>query len=547
MVKKTSQLWGKLDAISRWTSPIRVFFYRWLVLPLGRIFVKAGLRRTLVEALTFYTFSLALFNLLDQLDPYIFTNVMLFPIVGGTTLWVCLRLHLTLDDWKKSLQTDTTCMLLLVPAISGILLLFRTLGNENSVIHYLTSFALIGIAVVVLLIFALARMWVCVWAALRELRHKHLRWAFTYAHVLAAILISLPFLVPDDSFGRLLNEALPQSGWVAPLVILLIPLIIFTQMAINLPIFLPLVLPPLVLFSYFVTRRITRRLESLTEATNALGTGHYATRLAVEGEDEIAQLQLNFNTMASKLETTMQALQNEQQRVEGLLQSNRELVASVSHELRTPVATLRGHLESALARWQEAPPLGLQHDLEVMEREVQRLQALIEDLFTLSRAEVGRLTFQCQPVDGGKVVQHLVESATPLAWQLSRVQVVAEVEPDLPPVLADEGRLAQILSNLLQNAIRHTPPGGIVILSAAAEPGAIRFQVCDTGEGIDPEILPHIWERFYQAETSHNHDVQGAGLGLALVKELTEAMHGSAHAESSPGQGSRFTICLPQG
>jgi signal transduction histidine kinase len=547
MGKQTSRLWDKLEALGRWSGPAWSFLYRWIGRPLQRVLLHGSPVRTLAEALGFYILVLFLFSCMDQLDPNFFATTMLFPIIGTTPLWVCLRLRLNLDDWKQTLIRDAGTLLVLVPAMLGCLLVFWGIGGEHNVISYLSGYSFVGIGIVILLFFTLARMWVSVWATLGRLRHKHLRWAVTYAHLWVGVLIALPFLAPDESLGRLLSVALSQAGWAAPLIILLFPMFVLSQQAINLPLVLPLVLPPIVLFSYLITRRITRRLESLTEATTALGTGNYATRLTVEGEDEVAQLQANFNGMAERLESAMQALQDEQQRVKGLLQSNRELVASVSHELRTPVSILRGYLESALTSWQEEPPAGLRRDLEVMEREVTRLQTLIEDLFTVSRAEVGRLTFKCEPVEIAATVQHLVESVAPLAWQLNRVQVLAEVAPNLSPVLADEGRLTQILSNLLHNSIRHTPPGGIVVVSAAEQAQSICFQVCDTGEGIEPDVLPHIWERFFRVESARNGHDQGAGLGLALVKELTEAMRGSVQAESTPGQGSRFTISLPKG
>jgi len=221
------------------------------------------------------------------------------------------------------------------------------------------------------------------------------------------------------------------------------------------------------------------------------------------------------------------------------------LIANVSHELRTPVATIRGYLESSLAGNNEAP-LELQHDLGVMAREVVRLQGLIDDLFTLARAEVDGLAIDLRPTDVGAVVQRRIEAMAPLAWQKGRVEVVAEVSPDLSPALADAGRLEQVLVNLLRNGVRHTPPGGIVAVMVADKADAIRIDVRDTGEGIPPEELPRVWERFYRGESVRVKDSQGAGLGLALVKELVEAMDGTVGVESVVGQGSCFVVKLPK-
>ena len=179
-----------------------------------------------------------------------------------------------------------------------------------------------------------------------------------------------------------------------------------------------------------------------------------------------------------------------------------------------------------------------------MEREIARLQRLIEDLFTLARAAVGRLELRSEPTDAGAVVRRLVETTAPLAWGQRRVEVLAEVAPDLPPARADAHRLEQIVSNLLGNAVRHMPPGGLVAAAVAAEPDAVRVEVRDTGEGIAPEDLPRVFERFYRGRNGAGRG--GAGLGLALTKELAEAMGGTVEASSAPGEGSRFTVRLPR-
>jgi signal transduction histidine kinase len=236
-------------------------------------------------------------------------------------------------------------------------------------------------------------------------------------------------------------------------------------------------------------------------------------------------------------------LEAERDRVVGLLAARRQLIAGVSHELRTPVATVRGYLEAAL-RLDGAVPPELRGDLETMEREVGRLQRLIDDLFTLSRAEVGRLTVRSEPTNVGAIVQHLVDAQAPLAWHQRRVQVVTQLESDVPPAQVDAARLEQIVSNLVNNAVRHTPPGGLVAALVAPEPLSIRVEVRDTGEGISPDELPHVFERFYRG---HDSDTRGgAGLGLALVKELAEAMGGSVEAASTPGEGSCFTVRIPR-
>lgn len=297
------------------------------------------------------------------------------------------------------------------------------------------------------------------------------------------------------------------------------------------------------LVAYLLSRRLVGRLERLDRAAAALAAGDLARRVEEGPLDEVGQLARQFNTMAADLQATLRDLQAERDRVTGLLDARRELVASASHELRTPVATLRGYVESA-ARRASALPAALRSDLATMAWEVARLERLIEDLFTLSRAAVGRLALRPAPTEVGAIARRLVETSAPLAWQQRRVQVLAEVAAELPLALVDPDRLEQILSNLLGNALRHTPPGGLVAVVVTAEPGAVQIELRDTGEGIAPEDLPHIFERFFRVRRDDGHT--GAGLGLALVRELAEAMGGSVAATSTLGQGSQFTLRLPR-
>jgi signal transduction histidine kinase len=293
--------------------------------------------------------------------------------------------------------------------------------------------------------------------------------------------------------------------------------------------------------AYLLSRRVVRRLERLGRTAQALASGDLSARVDDASGDELGQLAARFNGMAADLQASLSQLREERDRVTGLLAARRDLVASVSHELRTPVATVRGYLESALAR-QEGVPAGLRGDLQTMEAEMRRLQRLIEDLSTLARAEAGRLELRLEPTDVAGVIRRTVDTIAPLAWSQWRVQVVFERPVGLSPARADGERLQQVLSNLLSNAVRHTAPGGLVVAAAAAEDDVIRIEVRDTGSGIAPEDLPHVFEQFYRGRQEGDHE--GAGLGLAVAKELVEAMGGTVSAASTPGEGSCFTLRL---
>lgn len=412
------------------------------------------------------------------------------------------------------------------------------------------GFAALGAGVA----YAAGRAAVLVWPRWDRLRRTRLLWELTHAQLAASLglaAVVVLFLTLSALAGTVLVAWRSAAGgadstedavvgFVARLVEQVVPATVVFLLG-GLAIAVVLVVP-VALISVVVLPRTTRRLEELAGATAALRSGDLAARVAVDGADEVARLQGDFNAMAADLERSLAQLSAERDAVACLLNDRRELVAAVSHELRTPVATVRGFLDSALANWDGAPAPTLRADLAVMAAEIDRLGRLLDDLFALSRAGVGRLPLALRPTDVGAVLRRVAAAAAPSAWERGRVEVVAEAPspPGLPPVTVDGDRLEQIVRNLVANAVRHTPPGGFVVLSAKADCNALVVQVRDTGEGIAETDLPHVWERFYRG--GDGHDGGRAGLGLALVKELTEAMGGRVAVESIPGVGSCFSL-----
>lgn len=446
-------------------------------------------------------------------------------------LWLALRVYtVIIVEPGPGLMGIVTYVLALDPALEA--------AQGTAEISAGLQFAvLVSCGIAYVTVRSLTRLWVF-W---QRLQRQHLIWAITNSHLMLVLLgafVAASFIVlttiwrysPEEiaSF-QVINTLVPLA--VVTLVMMLIILVV--------------VLPPSILLAYLAARLTTRRIKTLAAATAALRGGDYTTRLTVEGEDEVASLQSNFNGMADALQQAMTDLQAERDAVAQLLESRRELMASVSHELRTPVAILSGQLEGMQARLATTPPEALAHDVTIMVQETERLQRLLDDLFTLARAEVSRLELHRQHMDVRDVITHVVDATAPVYWQTQRVEVIADVQSALAPVLVDRIRLEQILHNLIRNGVRHTPPGGIVALLACNGNGHVQIQVKDTGEGIAPDDLPHIWERFYRAENARQQDSRGSGLGLALVKDLVEAMDGTITVDSQPGQGSCFTIRLP--
>lgn len=393
---------------------------------------------------------------------------------------------------------------------------------------------------------------VALWSSWDRLRRRRLVWSIAHVQFLVVLVIAAFLAVVFTAFGGSWHSngfANDGGHFLSAVLIQVVGRVVpaLGAFVFGLLVTFLIGVVPAFIISYVVLRRTTARIETLALAANARRAGDLDVRVTVEGEDEVANLQTDFNAMVDDLGAAIHDLEQQRDAVARLLEDRRGLIASVSHELRTPVATLRGYLESGIEHWNGAPPATLKQDMAIMLRETTHLQRMIEDLFLLSRAEVGKLPLTAAPVEVEPVLQHVARIFAPRAWEHGRVEVTAQGDTpeSLSPVLADPERLDQVLRNLVSNAVRHTPPGGLVLLQARQVGDRIEIEVKDTGEGIDPEDLPHVWDRFYRAGDARERDRGGVGLGLALVKELTEAMEGSVEVESVPGQGSSFRLTLP--
>jgi two-component system sensor histidine kinase BaeS len=301
-----------------------------------------------------------------------------------------------------------------------------------------------------------------------------------------------------------------------------------------------LVLLVTVTVTVFAGIRLVRPLRRLTLAAQRMEAGDVSARVEVAGGDEIARLSAAFNAMS--------------RRREQLESARKAMVSDVAHELRTPLSNIRG--------WLEAVEDGIVPPDEklvasVLEEAV-LLQHVIDDLRDLSAADAGELPLATEPLSVADVLAQTAQGHGPRA-EAAGVRLVVAADPELT-VPADPVRLRQAVGNLVSNAIRHTPPGGTVLLKAAGDlpvPGqagraagdatraGVRIEVSDTGSGIAPEDLPHVFDRFWRAEKSRSRQTGGSGLGLSIVRKLIEAHGGTVEAHSTPGTGSTFTLRLP--
>ena len=276
----------------------------------------------------------------------------------------------------------------------------------------------------------------------------------------------------------------------------------------------------------WLARGMTQPLRDMAAAAHRMETGDYSTRVQTRSRDEVGQLATAFNRMSAELQN--------------LEQSRRDLLANVSHELKTPITAIRAHLENLLDGVEQPEPKTMQ----VMLGQTERLGRLIEQLLELSRLESGELPLLRETIPLGPLVTQVL-SEIEVARSDRGVAVRNEMANDLPPVDADRERVHQVLFNLIDNAVRFTPTGGAVTVTAERHNGSVEVQVADTGVGIPPEHLPRLFERFYRADPARSREDGGTGIGLAIARSVVEAHGGHIHARSEIGKGSVFTFDLP--
>lgn len=276
-----------------------------------------------------------------------------------------------------------------------------------------------------------------------------------------------------------------------------------------------------------LARTLTRPIRELTNATRVVSGGSLGHQVPVRSKDELGQLASSFNAMSADLVQSMEL--------------RRQMTADIAHELRTPISVILGHAEAVHDG--VLPPTT--ETFEIIREESQRLERLVEDLRTLSMADAGELQLMLRPTSPGMLLE---EAQRVYAHQAATDQVSLElhVAQDLPDVDADPQRMKEVFANILNNALRYTPAGGRIVLSAGLAGDYVEFRVQDSGPGLPAEELERIFDRFHRVQTARSRVEGGSGLGLAIARSIVERHQGIISAQSEPGSGLAIVLRLPR-
>lgn len=292
-----------------------------------------------------------------------------------------------------------------------------------------------------------------------------------------------------------------------------------------------------VVLGSFFTSTLIERIKRLEKAAKSIESGNLSSRAEIPGNDELAMLARSFNQMAQKIQTADQ----KQKELESL---RRDLVAWAGHDLRTPLSSIRVLVE-ALSDGLVTDPVVITNYLAQTKKHVDNLSLLIDDLFQISQLDAGGIPLSLEQSSLSDLISDTLESFSGIASQKGII-LSGSADKDVDPTNIDILWLGRAINNLVSNAIRHTPDGGRVTINAISNIDHIAVKVKDTGEGILPEDIPHVFERFFRGEKSRNRSGGGAGLGLAITKGIIEAHGGNISVESQPGQETVFTFTLPK-
>lgn len=288
---------------------------------------------------------------------------------------------------------------------------------------------------------------------------------------------------------------------------------------------------------YLLSVSLSSRIRALNKAAKEIARGKLDARVPVGGRDEVAELGEAFNRMAAQLE----AAEEQQRELDAL---RRELVTWVGHDLRTPLTSIRVVVE-ALADGVVEDSASVERYLQSAQHHIRSLSRLLDDLFDVAQIEAGGIRVERHPSSVRDLISDTIEGFSTLAKHQG-VELEGSIEPGVDPVVMDVPKIERVLANLIDNALRHTPSGGVVHVGASVTSDGVRVEVRDTGSGIQSKDLPRVFERFYRGEEDLRRESHGAGLGLAIAKGIVEAHGGEIGIDSAVGEGTRVWFTLPQ-
>lgn len=279
---------------------------------------------------------------------------------------------------------------------------------------------------------------------------------------------------------------------------------------------------------WFLANRALRPVHAMTQTAQTIGEQDLSRRIEIPlPDDELGLLARTFNTMLD--------------RIEAAFRQQRQFTADAAHELRTPLSVMQTGIDVVLSQLRSVSEYQMM--LETVRDEVIRLSALTTHLLMLARADDRTLRFEPHPTDLSLLLRTVAEQLSTAA-EAKQISLHCDIPPNIV-ILADEGRLIQLALNLLENAVKYTPDGGRITVSLNQMEGQVRFSVADTGVGIAPDHLPHVFERFYRVDRARNRRQGGFGLGLAIAQQIARLHGGQITVVSRPGMGSEFTVTLP--
>lgn len=282
------------------------------------------------------------------------------------------------------------------------------------------------------------------------------------------------------------------------------------------------------LLGTFLSRTLTRPIRELTQATHAVSEGDLSQQVPIRSNDELGELAKAFNKMSTELSRS--------------INTRKQMTADIAHELRTPLSLILGHAEAV----HDGVLQPTRDNFEIIREEATRLEHLVDDLRILSLADAGELTINLQTIEPERLIQ---EVTALYQYQTQRMNITLDLEiaSPLPPIEVDPGRMTQVLTNILDNALRHTPEGGRIVLTARRVQDQIEISIQDSGPGITAEEVNRIFDRFYRTDPARQReDGGGSGLGLAIARSIVQAHGGQIRAENAAGNGLKIIVTLPK-